>query len=226
MTGTVLGITIPAAFSAHLIYLLVFYPADNPAVSLLHILLQTYLYTGLFITAHDSMHGSVSRNRRVNRIIGVIALRLFAAFSFSRMFRMHMRHHQAPGTEDDPDYAPGSRHFILWFFRFFLRYVTIVQLLFMAAAFTLLNRAAGISEARLLVFWVLPAFLSTFQLFYFGTYSPHRLPHTEEMLPHRARSQRKSHLWAMISCYFFGYHYEHHEYPRVPWWQLYRKKLH
>ncbi|MFW6276162.1 MAG: fatty acid desaturase, partial [Bacteroidota bacterium] len=70
----------------------------------------------------------------------------------------------------------------------------------------------------------LPALLSTLQLFYFGTYLPHRKPHTHDMGRHRARTQSKNHLWAMLSCYFFGYHTEHHESPGTPWWQLYTKK--
>jgi beta-carotene ketolase (CrtW type) len=28
----------------------------------------------------------------------------------------------------------------------------------------------------------------------------------------------------MLSCYFFGYHYEHHESPQTPWWKLYQIK--
>jgi beta-carotene ketolase (CrtW type) len=27
-------------------------------------------------------------------------------------------------------------------------------------------------------------------------------------------------VWAFISCYFFGYHYEHHDQPYLPWWKL------
>jgi beta-carotene ketolase (CrtW type) len=23
-----------------------------------------------------------------------------------------------------------------------------------------------------------------------------------------------------VSCYFFGYHLEHHAYPYLPWWRL------
>ncbi|MBW6460683.1 MAG: fatty acid desaturase [Bacteroidales bacterium] len=49
-------------------------------------------------------------------------------------------------------------------------------------------------------------------------------PHTEEMQPHNARTLRKNHLWAMLSCYFFGYHNEHHMTPRIPCWQLYQSK--
>nr|MBA2748547.1 fatty acid desaturase [Tatlockia sp.] len=25
---------------------------------------------------------------------------------------------------------------------------------------------------------------------------------------------------SFITCYHFGYHYEHHEHPDVPWWGL------
>jgi beta-carotene ketolase (CrtW type) len=44
------------------------------------------------------------------------------------------------------------------------------------------------------------------------------------MGPHKARTQKKNHFWAMLSCYFFGYHREHHEDPHIAWWQLYKVK--
>jgi beta-carotene ketolase (CrtW type) len=87
-----------------------------------------------------------------------------------------------------------------------------------------LHHLAGFPGLTLLVYWIIPAFLATFQLFYFGTFVPHRKPHTAQMGKHRARTLRKNHLWAMLSCYFFGYHYEHHACPGKPWWQLYRVK--
>jgi beta-carotene ketolase (CrtW type) len=31
-------------------------------------------------------------------------------------------------------------------------------------------------------------------------------------------------VWAFVSCYFFGYHYEHHDSPATPWWLLWRVK--
>jgi beta-carotene ketolase (CrtW type) len=94
----------------------------------------------------------------------------------------------------------------------------------MAIIFNLLLHLAGFSTPSLVAFWIIPAFLGTFQLFYFGTFLPHRRPHTEEMGKHRARSMTRNHLWAMLSCYFFGYHLEHHQSPGVPWWQLYKAK--
>ncbi len=96
-----------------------------------------------------------------------------------------------------------------------------MQLIIMAVAFNYLK--LHFNEASIWGFWVIPAFLGTLQLFYFGTYRPHMLPHTEEMEPHKARTQKPNHLLAMLSCYFFGYH-EHHEAPGTPWWQLYKMK--
>jgi beta-carotene ketolase (CrtW type) len=78
--------------------------------------------------------------------------------------------------------------------------------------------------SKLIWFWVIPAVLSTIQLFYFGTYLPHRRPHSDEMQPHNARTLKRNHFLAMISCYFFGYHFEHHESPGIPWWKLYQYK--
>lgn len=187
-----------------------------------HMLVQAYLYTGLFITAHDAMHGSVSRNRKLNRLLGRLAAFLFAAFSYKRLHANHMKHHRWPGEDRDPDFSPRSQSFLVWFVRFFAHYVTIVQILIMAAIFNLLNLV--MPTTNVILFWMIPAFLGTFQLFYFGTYRPHRYPHTGQMQPHRARSQRKNHLLAMLSCYFFGYHYEHHASPGTPWWGLARIK--
>jgi beta-carotene ketolase (CrtW type) len=71
----------------------------------------------------------------------------------------------------------------------------------------------------LILYWQVPAILSTLQLFYFGTYLPHRGEHLASNI-HKARSQQLNHVWAFISCYFFGYHQEHHAMPWLPWYKL------
>lgn len=41
-----------------------FLPVDPSGIWLwIHLVVQAYLFTGLFITAHDAMHGTVSPNR-------------------------------------------------------------------------------------------------------------------------------------------------------------------
>ncbi len=221
--GLLIALTVIFFWAAHLVYLLVFAVVsfDSP-VFLIHIAIQTYLYTGLFITAHDAMHGLVSPNRMVNKSIGRVATWLFAALSYSRLLEKHKLHHRFPGEAADPDYNIHSQNFWLWWFSFLKNYISWWQILIMAVVFNILQ--VWVDQWNLALFWILPSILATFQLFYFGTYRPHRLPHTESMLPHNARSQAGSHLWAMISCYFFGYHFEHHESPQTPWWKLYQLK--
>ncbi len=223
--GVVIALTVIVLWAAHLIWALTQATGEvSSIVTYVHILAQAYLYTGLFITAHDSMHGSVSKHRAVNDAIGQLALWLFAAFRYRPLFSKHMAHHRNPGTASDPDFCSSSQNPVRWFLHFFFGYVSVVQIVTMALLFNIGLYLLQIPLANLLLFWVLPAFLGTFQLFYFGTYRPHRLPHTETMAPHRARTQRKNHLWAMLSCWFFGYHWEHHEHPRMPWWALHRVK--
>lgn len=221
--GILIALTIALLWTAHLVYLLVFVPVliTSPWL-LVHIAVQTYLYTGLFITAHDAMHGLVSTNRTVNKAVGHLSTRLFAALSYSRLCKKHRLHHQFPGEAGDPDFCVESQNFWRWWFSFLKNYVSVWQFIILAIVFNILQ--IWIPRANLILFWIVPSILATFQLFYFGTYRPHRLPHTEAMMPHRSRTQQSSHLWAMLSCYFFGYHFEHHESPRTPWWQLYRIK--
>jgi beta-carotene ketolase (CrtW type) len=190
----------------------------------LHMVLQTYLYTGLFITGHDAMHQSVSRAKRLNSAVGALAVFLFAGMSYRRLIRNHWEHHKYPATEKDPDYSIRFQNFFAWWFTFMVRYTTLWQLIAMAIIFNVLERVAGVPVPSLVVFWIIPAILGTFQLFYFGTFVPHRRPHTEAMGKHRARTLKRNHLWAMVSCYFFGYHNEHHLYPGTPWWKLYQVK--
>ncbi len=179
---------------------------------------QAHLFTGLFITAHDSMHGTISRNSNINRFFGQLCSFLYACFYLPKLSKLHHLHHSEVVGEEDPDYHNGN--FIAWYFRFFRNYVGWINFLGYALAFNLLKFFFPIEN--LLLYWILPAFISTFQLFFFGTYQPHKKEHHH--LPHAAGSQDKNHFFAFFTCYFFGYHHEHHEYPSVPWWQLYKMK--
>ncbi len=221
--GLFIALIIILTWLGHLVWSLAFVEVSVSSPLLyVHIAIQTYLYTGLFITAHDAMHGLVSGNRAINNGVGRLSTWLFAALPYSRLLRKHKLHHQFPGEEGDPDYSVNSQNFWLWWFSFLKNYIIWWQILIMALIFNILQ--IWVNQLNLIFFWVLPSILATFQLFYFGTYRPHRLPHTNAMMPHRARSQTGSHLWAMISCYFFGYHFEHHDSPRTPWWKLYQLK--
>ncbi len=221
--GLLLAILIIGAWLFHLVYSLLYVdPNLASPMTYVHTLLQGYLFTGLFITGHDAIHRSISRKDWVNDLFGWLASFLFAGLSYKRLTRNHWQHHRFPGQEEDPDFYVKSQNFWKWWLVFMYRYVTIPQLVFMAVAFNVL--LIWFSEASLLLFWIIPAFLGTFQMFYFGVFAPHKKPHTKSMNPYNSRTQKKNHLWAMLSCYFFGYHYEHHDSPTTPWWKLYKTK--
>lgn len=47
------------------------------------ILWQTFLYTGLFITSHDAMHGVVfPQNTKINHFIGTLTLSLYGLLPY------------------------------------------------------------------------------------------------------------------------------------------------
>ncbi len=188
----------------------------------IHFLAQIFLYTGLFITAHDAMHGSVHKNSLINKSVGYISTFLFAGMSYKKLINNHRKHHAFSGTEDDPDYSHENQNIFYWFGLFMFRYLSLTQLIIMALIFNLLKFTSA--EISVWMFWALPAILSSFQLFYFGTYIPHKQPHTEKMMPYNSRTLKKNALYAFITCYFFGYHYEHHFSPHTPWWNLYKIK--
>ena len=90
-----------------------------------------------------------------------------------------------------------------------------------------LVHVVGIDSGRLIAMWIVPQVLSSVQLFYFGTYLPHRptSPYQGEGL-HKARSNSYPTWLSLITCYHFGYHFEHHYAPFVPWWSLPRFRCH
>ena len=186
------------------------------------ILFQTFLYTGLFITAHDSMHGAVfPHNLKLNQAIGIISVLFYALFSYKKLLQKHWLHHHYPASTLDPDFHDGQHtSFLAWYFQFMQEHFSWIQLGYIALIFSALKFGLHLSEMNLLLFWVIPSLLSSLQLFYFGTFLPHREPIDGYTHPHRAQTSRFSTFWSFITCYHFGYHQEHHQYPSVPWWQL------
>ncbi|MFT6815719.1 MAG: beta-carotene ketolase (CrtW type) [Sphingobacteriales bacterium] len=199
-------------------YSIVFHTINwtNPLNYLL-VLAIMHLYTGLFITAHDAMHGSISSAKWLNNLLGWICTFLYAFFPLHNLRKKHFLHHKEVGEERDPDVY--HKPFLLWYFTFIKNYFRWWQLLIYAVTFNVLK--LWINEANLILFWIIPSLLSTLQLFYFGTYLPHRNTPNNK---HKSATLSKNHLIAFLSCYFFGYHYEHHESPQVPWWMLWKTK--
>jgi beta-carotene ketolase (CrtW type) len=195
--------------------------ASAPLVVIL-VLLQAWLSTGLFIVAHDCMHGSLAPGRpMLNTVIGTLCLGAYAGLSYRALHPMHHAHHAAPGTASDPDFhAAAPRKALPWFVSFFRGYYTHGQILRITAA-AILYMLLGASLINIVVFWAVPALLALTQLFLFGTYLPHRHEDTPFADTHNARSNTLSPLASLATCFHFGaYHHEHHLSPQTPWWQL------
>lgn len=224
LVSILLAATIAAAWVAiHIggIFFWSWKPALIPAAIAL-VALQAWLSTGLFIVAHDCMHGSFAPGQpRFNKAVGTASLAAYAALSYRALLPKHMAHHTAPGTETDPDFHPSDpRRPVAWFLRFFRNYYTHGQIARITGA-AIVYLLLGASLLNIVIFWAIPAVLALVQLFLFGTYLPHR--HTDEEFAdgHRARSNARSHLGSLLTCYHFGgYHHEHHLSPATPWWRL------
>jgi beta-carotene ketolase (CrtW type) len=191
-------------------------------VALALILLQSWLSTGLFIVAHDCMHGSLVPGwRRLNAVIGTLCLGAYAALSYPALLPKHHAHHRAPGTAGDPDFhADAPTRVLPWFASFFRNYYThgqIVRITVAAIVYILL----GAPLLNIVVFWAVPAVMALVQLFLFGTYLPHRHGDHAFADAHNARSNDLSPLASLVTCFHFGaYHHEHHLSPGTPWWRL------
>ncbi len=191
----------------------------HPFLAALSLAGLTWLSVGLFIVAHDAMHGSILPGwPRANAAIGTLALLLFAGFSFRRMLVQHMRHHRYSGSDEDPDFARAGP--VGWYLSFVLRYFGWREFWVLGTATILYAIVLG-PRWPYVLFWAVPSILASMQLFWFGTYLPHRTG--EDAFPdhHNARSPAMGDLASLLSCYHFGgHHHEHHLYPGLPWWRL------
>lgn len=192
------------------------------ALAPLVILVQCWLSVGLFIVAHDTMHGSLAPGHpALNRAIGRFCVFIYAGFSYEKLFENHHAHHRHAGTEEDPDFDPEHpSSFWPWYLRFFRYYFGWREFGILTVAVVVYLVILRQRFPTMLVFWALPAILSSLQLFYFGTYRPHRIDEQPFADRHKARSNDFSPLLSLLTCFHFGYHHEHHDMPWVPWWKL------
>lgn len=185
------------------------------------ILGRTFSQTGLFIVAHDAIHGSVcSGNHKLNDAIGRSVVILYAVLDYEKLAVNHKKHHQQPGQEGDPDFYNCNR--FTWYLKFLRGYSSFQQILMqflgLGTIFIILYFGLHAPIINIFSFWILPIFLSTIQLFFFGTYLPHRFSNAENS--YQITSSNYPLFWSFITCYHFGYHCEHHEYPFLAWYDL------
>ncbi len=216
--------------------LLLFVNIDRltPLWILVVILGRTFIQTGLFIVAHDAIHGTVmSRveavspvvSRRWNNTIGQLAVVLYALLPYQKLAMNHHKHHRYPGQASDPDFHDGTHHSpFAWYLKFMREYLDRRQKLVLffgiGAIFLALHLSFHVALPNLFLFWILPIVLSSMQLFFFGTYLPHRSVSGNPDHSHHITSSNFLPIYSFLTCYHFGYHWEHHAYPSLPWYAL------
>jgi beta-carotene/zeaxanthin 4-ketolase len=195
--------------------------------------LQCWLSVGMFIVAHDAMHGSLMpRAPKAGQAIGAVLLFLYAGFGWRRMRDAHFDHHRHVGTANDPDFHAGNPHdFWPWYAQFLRRYFGPMSMIWVWTVVLTYYLLLDVPPENIALLYGFPAIASSLQLFYFGTYRPHRHEAAElsehqfrdhQPFPdhHRARTNDYGTLASLFSCFHFGYHHEHHLHPGTPWWGL------
>ena len=195
---------------------------------LVAVLVRGFLHTGLFIVAHDAMHGVLRPAcLEANARWGRIALTLYAGLPYGSCRAKHELHHRFSGGTGDPDvhgaHRPGLMGAVRWFLHFlggYLSWDQMARLLGGWGVLGLLSLALTPTAGRnLLLFCILPLLLSSLQLFVFGTYLPHRSTDPDSGSP-RPHSLDLPVWLSLLTCYHFGYHWEHHQYPWLAWHEL------
>ncbi len=222
--GVAFALAVLILWTASLVWLLAsdLHTWRAPALILV-VVSRALVQSGLFIVGHDAMHGTLLPGQpRANDGLGQLVLTLYALLPWRRSRLNHRRHHRAPGSPQDPDFHGGSG-LAGWFRRFLGAYLPWPNLLALVSAWCLLTLLGGShwpqAAFRMLVAWVLPLLLSALQLFVVGTVLPHRRAEACGNR-HRAESLALPPWLSLLACYHFGYHWEHHEYPQVPWFGL------
>ena len=183
---------------------------------------QCWLSVGMFIVAHDAMHGSLAPGRPgVNTAIGALLLVVYAGFGWRKLRDAHFAHHKHVGTHQDPDFhAANPRQFWPWYGMFLRRYFGWWSMAYVWTVVLVYFFVLKVPPLNILLLYGLPAMASSLQLFFFGTYRPHRHQAQPFADRHLARSNDYGKLASLLSCFHFGYHHEHHLSPELPWWRL------
>lgn len=168
------------------------------------------------------MHGVVCpRHPKLNYAIGVLILLLYGFLFYPKLIKSHHEHHQNPATHLDPDFHDGKHSsLLLWYLGFMRQHWSLGSTVAIILSYHSIRCFAHVSETNLVLFWAIPPLLSSFQLFYFGTFLPHREPPEGYTNIFHTQSISRPFFWSLITCYHFGYHFEHHQHPDVPWWYL------
>lgn len=210
-------VSLVEGFSVHLSQ------ADWPFI-LLGVLARAFLHTGLFIVTHDAIHRNISQHHWLNDMFGYVTSFLYALLPYKVLAKNHRLHHRFPGTEQDPDHGGvEAKGFLPWYVKFMKTYQADGQFWILLTGISVIFyslTALQVPVANLMLFWIIPIVISSLQLFTFGIYLPHHPGENDYPDGHRASSLNLPAVLSFLTCYHFGYHWEHHQYPYLPWYRL------
>ena len=204
-----------------------------------HVLIGTVAIHLAFTVWHEAVHATVSRNPRVNDVVGVLGMLPYMTPYFMQRW-VHLEHHRKLNLEDDPNYIYTSGSLLTLPFRYpralaygkkllkvdpratwERRSDLVTTLLVLSVYAVAVVTGHGID---VLVLWFLPVVFAKLVMDWYINYLPHRgLP------PDRFRGTRVIEVaWFTPLVLGHNYHAVHHLWPTVPWYQyrkIYRKKL-
>ncbi|AXQ28483.1 fatty acid desaturase [Solimonas sp. K1W22B-7] len=191
-----------------------------------------------FSVAHDAIHRSISRNTRLNDVMGQLGMNIVLPYVDLRMFRWaHILHHRFANGPRDPDRVfkgpwwslPFRWAFIdLCYFVYALRNGDKVSkpflqaclrrlVVFVVALAALVWAGYGL---EVLMLWFIPSRLIQMALGFSFFWLPH-VPHdvSQEENFTRATTIRRGHEWLLGPVLQYqNFHLIHHLYPMTPFY--------
>lgn len=197
---------------------------------------------GISLFTHEAVHGTLSRNRRLNAILGAIcAWPVLQNYSAYRV--LHLRHHEHLGHEGDPDHYNNYTRwtwlvFTMHWGRLIIGYpVYIVSIPLLAfrqgnardrfwisievlCVIALVTAALllSIPKSVLIIAWLIPMIVINTLVNIRGMSQHTLLEHYDDDI-RGTRSILTRPIVAFFMCNE-NYHLEHHLYPGVPWYNL------
>lgn len=204
---------------------------------------------GMYSLLHDAIHYSITRNKRLNDLIGQVFLGFPLWIPLPEMRQAHLDHHRYLQTEKDPEFKhlqykefqfPKSRmEWVMIFlgdlsginFAYYkmqkllamLRRPSALKLSDLWPLLLVLVLAASALYLHcwkaLLLYWLIP-YATLYQLLNRIRLSTEHF-HIDGDNPYKTRSvlPRAPFKW-LLAPYNLGYHLDHHLYPSVPFYQL------
>jgi beta-carotene ketolase (CrtW type) len=210
--GALFLAAIPAAFA--LVH-------AHPWAMVLTIPVNACVFTGLFIFAHEAIHGTlVPEFPALGHVLGRLFATVYALVDYDLLRANHWKHHGHVASDADPDFDPSGR-LLVHGFRFMRRYLRWYSVPLLALVGHLLGQAGY--SAAMIGAYVAPVLLSTLVVFTVGIHLVH---HPVLLARHAGGDPQRSvcidlgRVGSALVILNFNVHWNHHAHPRLSWREL------